>query len=393
MAESSDSPEVQAFMAGFQKLRNLVDNAPELIVSEARESNSLRSICIALFDVAYELRSMERGRRELYTSPTNPAFLAAWRDFNSNYSGPVNQVALMGLPHLKDFFGGDPPLSVNSLYVDYSALPELVEELFPPEQPAESDRLELQDAIERQDWAKFEVIVNRLREPYWAKLDMLRDGLRASCAVSKVPAEIEAGPAAKDSRTEAVLRSIRSRGVAPNAPNWKEADAAAQATVHSIEFVFNLGKAFFEKNNYAASDEMTKLKFDAMNGIAAWNPLLDEIGFDLAAVFRRRELTPFVLIPRHVSKRHGAAEPLSLLRLLQQAQEALIYGVPFASIALMRAILERLLKEHYGAIGADLSELIKTAKLPQTVPPARLHRLRMRANSRNCPSRRKGQAI
>jgi len=82
MAESSDSPEVQAFMAGFQKLRNLVDNAPELIVSEARESNSLRSICIALFDVAYELRSMERGRRELYTSPTNPAFLAAWRDFN-----------------------------------------------------------------------------------------------------------------------------------------------------------------------------------------------------------------------------------------------------------------------------------------------------------------------
>ncbi len=29
MAESSDSPEVQTFMAAFQKLRNLVDDTPE----------------------------------------------------------------------------------------------------------------------------------------------------------------------------------------------------------------------------------------------------------------------------------------------------------------------------------------------------------------------------
>jgi hypothetical protein len=87
------------------------------------------------------------------------------------------------------------------------------------------------------------------------------------------------------------------------------------------------------------------------------------------------------MIPRHVSRRHGAAEPLSLLTLLQQAQEAFIYGVPFAAIALIRAILEVLSKEHYCATGTDLSELINTARLPQTVPPARLHRLRTLANN------------
>jgi len=88
------------------------------------------------------------------------------------------------------------------------------------------------------------------------------------------------------------------------------------------------------------------------------------------------------MIPRHVSRRHGAAEPLSLLTLLQQAQEAFIYGVPFAAIALMRAILEVLLKENYCGTGTELSELINTARaLPQTVPPARLHSLRKLANN------------
>ncbi len=67
--------------------------------------------------------------------------------------------------------------------------------------------------------------------------------------------------------------------------------------------------------------------------------------------------------------------------LLRQAYEAFIYGSPFAAIAMMRAILEVLLKEQYSSTGADLNELISTAKrLPEDVPRARLHRLRWLAN-------------
>ena len=39
--------------------------------------------------------------------------------------------------------------------------------------------------------------------------------------------------------------------------------------------------------------------------------------------------------------------------LLQQAQDAFIYGAPFAAIALMRAILEIVLSRHYGAAGRE----------------------------------------
>ena len=48
-------------------------------------------------------------------------------------------------------------------------------------------------------------------------------------------------------------------------------------------------------------------------GVDAWNSLIDEAGFDLEGVLRRRALVPFTLVPRHVSQRHGEAETLSLL--------------------------------------------------------------------------------
>ena len=116
-------------------------------------------------------------------------------------------------------------------------------------------------------------------------------------------------------------------------------------------------------------------------GVDAWNSLIDEAGFDLEGVLRRRALVPFTLVPRHVSQRHGETETLSLLTLLQQAQDAFVCGVPFAALALMRAILEVVLKEHYNFVGADLDQLIKNSRgLPQSVHPARLHTLRTFAN-------------
>lgn len=117
------------------------------------------------------------------------------------------------------------------------------------------------------------------------------------------------------------------------------------------------------------------------DGKAAWDRLAAETGFDLRGVFRRRELVPFVLIPRHVSQYHGAAEKLSLLTHLQQAHDAFVFGVPFASLALMRSILETTLKTHYCTTGKDLAELIDNCRgLPRDASKAALHRLRHLAN-------------
>jgi hypothetical protein len=72
---------------------------------------------------------------------------------------------------------------------------------------------------------------------------------------------------------------------------------------------------------------------------------------------------------------------LSLLVLLRQAQEAFIYGVDFAALALTRAILENVLKRHYGATGSKLEILIDEARrLPKGVDRKDLHKLRELGN-------------
>ena len=62
MAEASDSPEVQAFMAAFQKLRNLIDDKPEILDDEFVENVSLANSCQQLNEAAHRIRASERSR-------------------------------------------------------------------------------------------------------------------------------------------------------------------------------------------------------------------------------------------------------------------------------------------------------------------------------------------
>jgi len=53
-------------------------------------------------------------------------------------------------------------------------------------------------------------------------------------------------------------------------------------------------------------------------------------------------------MPAHVSNRYGSSEKGSLLRLLDDAVRAYVFGAPAAAIAMCRAALETVLKRHYG---------------------------------------------
>lgn len=119
------------------------------------------------------------------------------------------------------------------------------------------------------------------------------------------------------------------------------------------------------------------------DGVAAWQRLQRDTGFDLRGVFRRRELIPFVLVPRQVAAKQGSAEKLSLLKNLQQAHDAFVFGATYAALALMRSIMEGLLRDHYRAEGKDLNERIRNARgrLPPGANEAALHRLRKLANA------------
>ena len=52
MAEAKDSEEVRWFMAKFQNLRQMIDEAPELLEAEAADNDSLEILCIAVCDAA-----------------------------------------------------------------------------------------------------------------------------------------------------------------------------------------------------------------------------------------------------------------------------------------------------------------------------------------------------
>jgi hypothetical protein len=160
--------------------------------------------------------------------------------------------------------------------------------------------------------------------------------------------------------------------------HWENATDEGQANAEAISnaLAFARDQATQEWREFAQG-----FSEQIEDAVTAWERLIASTGFDLGSVFRRRELVPFVLIPRHVSSHHGSQEKLSLLTHLQQAHEAFIFGVPFAALALMRSVLEVVLVKHYGSSGKDLRDLIDNARsLPSGVGKRELHELRMLAN-------------
>jgi hypothetical protein len=72
-----------------------------------------------------------------------------------------------------------------------------------------------------------------------------------------------------------------------------------------------------------------------------------------------------------------------MLKNLQQAHDAFVFGATYAALALMRSIMEAVLRDHYRAEGKDLSDRIYNARsrLPPSANAAALHRLRKLANA------------
>ena len=163
---------------------------------------------------------------------------------------------------------------------------------------------------------------------------------------------------------------------------WTNADDDAEEQAGGIEDAIEFAQLNANPDHgWDASHESFLQR--VQDGVAAWDRLKQDTGFDLRGVFRRRALVPFVLVPRLVAAKHGSPETLSMLKNLQQAHEAFIYGATYAALALMRSIMEAVLRDHYRAEGRDLSECIRNvrSRLPRNANDAALHRLRKLANA------------
>jgi len=94
-------------------------------------------------------------------------------------------------------------------------------------------------------------------------------------------------------------------------------------------------------------DENERIANTFRVGIEAFEFLENTIGFDTISVFERWAKVPPLFIPSHVSNKYGLTEKGSLFELLNDAIRAYIAGAPAASIAMCRAGLEMMLRDHY----------------------------------------------
>lgn len=270
-----NSAEVVDFMTLFARLKLFCEDAPDELADQAATDSSVDDLCIQLGSAAGILKTYERRAPPLFAAPVDPAFLAAWRDYEERYESVVSHIWETDLRRELGW-------------------PETADE------PSQLPKVELQ---------------------------------------------------------------------------WDKANDAA-ASQADIEAAIECAQ-FFAKQDCYSFEETQSIKA----GVAAWDRLNQEIGFDLRGVLRRRALIPFVLVPRPVSDKHGSSETLSMLKNLQQAHDAFVYGAPYAALALMRSIMEAVLRDHYRAESKDVIDCIRNAR-------ARLPRAPMRPPSIGCASSR-----
>lgn len=162
---------------------------------------------------------------------------------------------------------------------------------------------------------------------------------------------------------------------------WENANSEAKTQASCIDAAIDFAQTNADQEDRWIDnpDYISEIQ----DGIAAWERLSKDTGFDLQGVFRRRALVPFVLVPRQIAAKHGSAETLSMLRNLQQAHDAFVFGATYAALALMRSIMEAVLRDHYRAEGTDINERIRNARgrLPPGASEVALQRLRKQANA------------
>lgn len=163
---------------------------------------------------------------------------------------------------------------------------------------------------------------------------------------------------------------------------WDAADDDASEASAGIDQAMSFAQDNIEQEHRHSSFPEGFVE-EVTEGLKAWGKLHSETRFDLRGIFRRRALIPFVLIPRAVSAKYPDKGRHSLLTNLQQAHDAFVFGVPHAAIAMMRSIMEAVLRDHYRADGANLAAMINDRRFspPHAANKVALHRLRKLANA------------
>lgn len=80
-------------MTLFARLKTFVDDDPTDLVNDAICDESVRDLCADLYWDVFFLELAERDRPELFANPVDPAFIAAWRDYQKRYEAYVGWIS------------------------------------------------------------------------------------------------------------------------------------------------------------------------------------------------------------------------------------------------------------------------------------------------------------
>ena len=160
---------------------------------------------------------------------------------------------------------------------------------------------------------------------------------------------------------------------------WRDADHNATEFADLISKAMQFAR---EQASHESSEYSTEARECVRDGVSVWESVQGEAGLDMRGILRRRKLVPFVLIPRPIAAR--SERTTAMLRNLEQAQVAFVFGAPYAALTLMRAILEAVLRDHFRTEGENLGEMLRNvdkSRLPHDANIACLHVLRKAANT------------
>lgn len=114
--------------------------------------------------------------------------------------------------------------------------------------------------------------------------------------------------------------------------------------------------------------------FSRAKGALIW--IRDTLGLDLRETECRFKEFPVIVIPEHVSNRHGPDDPRSLFAYLNDVRLAYIIGANLAAIAMCRACTEILIRIHYNRDDrTDLTPLIKSTLTRRDFAHLKAHNL------------------
>ena len=315
------------FMKLFAQLKNCTNDDPKFLEMLAKKDASelltekdakTKRLCVELESVASQLSWHMSSSPDRFTVEVNSAAIQAWRDYEERYSEILSEY--------------------------FSFLSEIFPDLFPS-----TERLLIEN--------KPEISHQKLKNWKNSDVDARHTALDLEFSISNALKLAEW--ISKQDNLFSELEYVNELWSIFRNTMLKQSDWVAEADYSNENFVQNME-----------------------DGLEAWKKLRDNCGLDARGVFRRHELIPFVLVPHRIAAQHENTKKLPMLENLRQAHEAFKFGAPRAALALLRSIVEAVLRDHYLAEGTHLDELIDNARgLPGGANKTALHYLRKLANA------------